>query len=116
MAGLEVGDTSSLEVEMDLERINDLLIPEIMLTSRYVMSHRLDYVHAMLLDREGATRSEAILNGIPKMVDLNAAFGQRVHLSMSVPEEQQIGGKSVESMMMQQQVKNIRRVLIKRNL
>ena len=104
MVGLEIGDTTSLEVEMDLERINDLLIPEIMLTSRYVMSHRLDYVHAMLLDREGATRSEVLLNGIPKMVDLNAALGQRVHLSMSVPESQQIEGKSVDSMMMQQQV------------
>ena len=104
MAGLEVGDTTSLEVEMDLERINDLLIPEIMLTSRYIMSHRLDYVHAMLLDREGATRSEVLLNGIPKMVDLNAALGQRVYLSMSVPEGEQIEGKSVDSMMMQQQV------------
>jgi len=68
------------------------------------MSHRLDYVHAMLLDREGATRSEVLLNDIPKMVDLNAALGQRVHLSMSVPENEQIGGLSVDSMLMQQQI------------
>ena len=104
MVGLEVGENTSLNVEIDLERINDLLIPEIMLTSRYEMSHRLDYVHAMLLDRVGATRSEVLLNDIPKMVDLNAALGQRVHLSMSVPENEQIGGLSVDSMLMQQQI------------
>jgi len=104
MVGLEIGENTSLQVEIDLERINDLLIPEIMLTSRYEMSHRLDYVHAMLLDREGATRSEVLLNDIPKMIDLNAALGQRVHLSMSVPENEQIGGIGVDSMMMQQQI------------
>ncbi len=104
MVGLEIDEYTSLQVEIDLERINDLLIPEIMLTSRYNMSHRLDYVHAMLLDREGATRSEVLLNDIPKKVDLNAALGQRVHLSMSVPENEQIGGMSVNSMMMQQQI------------
>nr|MBC8437764.1 hypothetical protein [Euryarchaeota archaeon] len=104
MFGLAMGEETSLSVEMDLERINDLLIPEIQLTSRYQMSHRLDFVHAMLLDREGATRSEVLLNDIPREVDFNAALGQRVHLSMSVPEVEQVNKQSVGSLMMQQQV------------
>ncbi len=104
MLGLDVGKNTSLEMEMDLERINDLVIPEIIITSRYEMSNELDFIHAMLLDRQGATRSEVLLNSIPKKVDLNAALGQRVHLSMSVPDEDQTSGRSVESMMMQQQV------------
>ena len=103
MLGLPVGESVNLDVEMDLERISDMLIPEIMLTGRYVMSHRLDTVHATLLDREGATRSEVLLNDIPRVVDLNAALGQRVHLSMTVPESEQTDGMSVDSLMMQQQ-------------
>lgn len=104
MFGFEIGQQTNLQVEMDLERINDLAIPEIQLTSRYEMSHTLDFVHAMLLDRQGATRSEVLLNDIPRSVDFNAALGQRVHLSMTVPEEEQINKLSVESIMMQQQI------------
>ncbi|MBT4059245.1 MAG: hypothetical protein HOE69_02935 [Euryarchaeota archaeon] len=104
MFGLKMGENTSLSAEIDLERINDLLIPEIQLTSRYEMSNRLEFIHATLLDRDGATRSEVLLNDIPKSVDLNAALGQRVHLSMSVPENHQTNKQSVGSLMMQQQV------------
>ena len=104
LIGLEPGVETSLKLESDLERINDLVIPETSVTARYEMSHRLDYVHAMLLDRAEGIRSEALISDVPRMIDLNAALGQRVHLSMTVPEIEQTHGRSVESMMMQQQV------------
>jgi hypothetical protein len=104
LLGFIPGQNTTLHMDADLERIGGQVIPEIMLTSRYEMSHRLDAMHAMLLDREGATRSEVLVTDIPSEIDLNAALGERVHLSMSTPDNEQVHGRSVKSLMMQQQV------------
>jgi hypothetical protein len=104
MLGFVPGQNTTLHMDADMERIGGQVIPEIMLTARYEMSHRLDAVHAMLLDREGASRSEVLVTDVPREIDLNAALGQRVHLSMSVPDNEQVHGRSVESLMMQQQI------------
>ncbi len=100
--GLTPGTATDLHMVTQLEIETGQTIPTTTIASHYEMSHRLDSVHAMLLDRNSGTRSEVLLTDIPRIVDVNAALGRRVTLSLSVPEDQQRDGMGVDSVFMQQ--------------
>ena len=102
--GLTPGTATDLHMVTQLEIETGQTIPTTTIVSRYNMSHRLDSVYAMMLDRNSGTRSEVLLTDIPRIVDVNAALGRRVTLSLSVPEDQQRDGMGVGSVFMQQLV------------
>ena len=66
------------------------------------MSNRLDWIHALLINREAGARTEMLINDIPESIDLRANLGTSISLDMTVPDAYRRAGPAVDSMMMQQ--------------
>ena len=65
------------------------------------MSNRLDWIHALLINREAGARTEMPINDIPESIDLRANLGTSISLDMTVPDAYRRAGPAVDSMMMQ---------------
>tara|TARA_B100000902_G_scaffold53463_2_gene60243 strand:- start:3389 stop:7759 length:4371 start_codon:yes stop_codon:yes gene_type:complete len=101
--GLEVNKETDLLIDSDF-KIRDTSggITEVTTSTHYYMSNRLEWIHALLINREAGARTELMINDIPQSIDLRASLGTSISMDMTVPEEYRIDGPAVDSIMMQQ--------------
>jgi hypothetical protein len=77
-------------------------ITEISTSTLFGMSTRLDWFHALLIDREAGSRTEMMVQDIPETVEIQASLGTAVSIDMTVPEQYRTDGFGVNSIMLQQ--------------
>ena len=102
LQGLNVGEPTSLLIDSIFEIRTTGGITEVGTTTHYWMSNRLDWVHALLINREAGSRTEIMIHDIPEAVDLQSSIGTAVSLDMTVPEEYRRDGTAVGAIMLQQ--------------
>lgn len=103
LQGLTVGESTALGLDSEfLIRETSGGITEVTTTTHFVMSNRLDWIHALLINREAGARTEMLINDIPESIDLRASLGTSISLDMTVPDAYRRAGPAVDSMMMQQ--------------
>jgi len=101
--GLNVGKSTSLGIDSIFEiRETSGGITEVTTSTHYFMSNRLDWIHALLINREAGARTEFLVNDIPESIDLQASIGTAISLDMTVPESSRRDGPAVDSIMLQQ--------------
>lgn len=101
--GLTVGESTSLGIDSDFSiRETSGGITEVTTSTHFVMSNRLEWIHAQLINREAGARTELLINDIPQSIDLRASLGTAISLDMTVPENHRRDGPAVDSIMMQQ--------------
>lgn len=100
--GLEVGTPTSLLVESDFRTETVGGITETSTSTLYQMSNRLDWFHALLLNRQSGSRTEMMVQDIPESVEIQASLGSAVSMDVTVPEEYRQGDLGVGSIMIQQ--------------
>jgi len=77
-------------------------ITEVSTSTLYQMTTRLDWFHALLIDREIGSRTEMMVQDIPESVEIQASLGTALSMDMTVPEEFRTDDKGVKSIMLQQ--------------
>lgn len=77
-------------------------ITEVSTSTLYQMTTRLDWFHALLIDREIGSRTEMMVQDIPESVEIQASLGTSLSMDMTVPEEFRTDDKGVKSIMLQQ--------------
>ena len=102
LQGLNVGEPTSLLIDSIFEIRTTGGITEVGTTTHYWMSNRLDWVHALLINREAGSRTEIMIHDLPEAVDLQSSIGTAVSLDMTVPEEYRRDGTAVGAIMLQQ--------------
>jgi len=102
MQGLEPGKPTNLFLDAVFEIRDSGGITQVSTGTQFVLSERLDWIHMMLINRESQSRTEMLINEIPKSIALQASLGTAISIDMSVPEEQRIEGFAVGSLMLQQ--------------
>tara|TARA_B100000686_G_scaffold341827_1_gene419868 strand:- start:1638 stop:5717 length:4080 start_codon:yes stop_codon:yes gene_type:complete len=100
--GLEVGSPTSLLVESVFRTETVGGITETSTSTLYSMSNRLDWFHALLLDRQAGSRTEMMVQDIPESVEIQASLGNAVSMDVTVPEQFRQGDLGVGSIMIQQ--------------
>ena len=100
--GLEAGVETGLLVESTFEFTTVAGITEVSTSTHYSMTDRLDWVHALLINREAGSRTEIMIDEIPETVDFTASLGTAVSIDMTVPDIYLRDGIGIESIMMQQ--------------
>jgi len=100
--GLEPGVETGLLVESIFEFTTVAGITEVSTSTHYSMTDRLDWVHALLINREAGSRTEIMIDEIPETVDFTASLGTAVSIDMTVPDIYLREGVGIESIMMQQ--------------
>ena len=100
--GLEAGVETGLLVESTFEFTTVAGITEVSTSTHYSMTDRLDWVHALLINREAGSRTEIMIDEIPETVDFTASLGTAVSIDMTVPDIYLREGIGIESIMMQQ--------------
>ena len=100
--GLQVGDPTSLLVESVFRTETLGGITETSTSTLYSMSNRLEWFHALLLDRQSGTRTEMMVQDIPESVEIQASLGNAISMDVTVPEEFRKGDLGVGSIMIQQ--------------
>jgi len=102
MQGLEPGKSTNLFLDAVFEIRDSGGITQVSTGTQFGLSERLDWIHMMLINRESQSRTEMLINEIPKSISLQASLGTAISIDMSVPEEQRIEGFAVGSLMLQQ--------------
>jgi hypothetical protein len=103
LQGLTVGESTALGIDSEFSiRETSGGITEVTTTTHFVMSNRLDWIHALLIDREAGARTEMLINDSPESIDLRASLGTAISLDMTVPDAYRRAGPAVDSIMMQQ--------------
>ena len=100
--GLEVGVQTGLLVESTFEFKTVAGITEVSTSTHYSMTDRLDWVHALLVNREAGSRTEIMIDEIPETVDFTASLGTAISIDMTVPDVYLREGIGIKSIMMQQ--------------
>ena len=100
--GLEAGEETGLLIESTFEFTTVAGITEVSTSTHYSMTDRLDWVHALLINREAGSRTEIMIDEIPETVDFTASLGTAVSIDMTVPDIYLREGIGIESIMMQQ--------------
>ena len=102
MQGLEPGKSTNLFLDSVFEIRDSGGITEVSTGTQFGLSERLDWIHMMLINRDSQSRTEMLINDIPKSIALQASLGTAISIDMSVPEEERIEGFAVGSLMLQQ--------------
>jgi hypothetical protein len=102
LQGLDVGESTSLFVDTTFEVRSVGEITEVSTSTQFSLSERLDWVHAMLVNRESKSRTEMLITDIPEAIALQASIGDAISLDMSVPDMYRRDGSAVGSIMLQQ--------------
>ena len=97
--GLEVGTPTSLLVESVFRTETVGGITETTTSTLYRMSNRLDWFHALVLNRQSGSRTEMMVQDIPESVEIQASLGNAVSMDVTVPEEFRKGDLGVGSIM-----------------
>ncbi|MDP6703081.1 MAG: hypothetical protein QF760_00945 [Candidatus Thalassarchaeaceae archaeon] len=102
LKGLEQGSSTSLLLDsvFNIETVGG--ITEISTSTLFGMSTRLDWFHALLIDREAGSRTEMMVQDLPESVEIQASLGTAVSIDMTVPEQYRTDGFGVGSIMLQQ--------------
>ena len=103
LQGLTVGEATTLGIDSEFS-ISETSggIVEVTTSTRFVLSNRLDWIHAELINRDAGARTEMLINDIPESIDLQASLGTTVSMDMTVPEKYRRDGPAVDSIMLQQ--------------
>ena len=102
MQGLEPGKPTNLFLDSVFEIRDSGGITEVSTGTQFGLSERLDWIHMMLINRDSQSRTEMLINEIPKSIALQASLGTAISIDMTVPEEERIEGFAVGSLMLQQ--------------
>ena len=103
LQGLTVGEATNLGIDSEFTiRETSGGINEVTTSTRFVLSNRLDWVHAELINRDAGARTEMLINDIPESIDLLASLGTSISIDMIVPEKYRRDGPAVDSIMLQQ--------------
>ena len=102
LEGLEPGVPTSLLLDsvFNIDTVGG--ITEVSTSTLYGMSTRLDWFHALLIDREAGSRTEMMVQDIPESVEIQASLGTALSIDMTVPEQYRTDGFGVGSIMLQQ--------------
>ena len=100
--GLEVGESTSLLVDSVFRTETIGGITETSTSTLYSMSNRLEWFHALVLDRQSGTRTEMMVQDIPESVEIQASIGNAISMDVTVPEQFREGDLGVGSIMIQQ--------------
>tara|TARA_B100001123_G_scaffold55879_1_gene59538 strand:- start:8676 stop:13052 length:4377 start_codon:yes stop_codon:yes gene_type:complete len=100
--GLEVGQPTSLLVDSVFRTETVGGITETTTSALYSMSNRLEWFHALVLDRQSGTRTEMMVQDIPESVEIQASIGNAISMDVTVPEQFRRGDLGVGSIMIQQ--------------
>jgi len=100
--GLDVGKPTSLLVDSVFRTEMVGGITEISTSTLYSMSNRLEWFHALLLDRQAGSRTEMMVQDIPESVEIQASLGNALSMDVTVPEQYRKGDLGVGSIMIQQ--------------
>jgi hypothetical protein len=102
LEGLEPGVSTSLLLDsvFNIDTVGG--ITEVSTSTLYGMSTRLDWFHALLIDREAGSRTEMMVQDIPESVEIQASLGTALSIDMTVPEQYRTDGFGVGSIMLQQ--------------
>ena len=95
MQGLNPGESTSLFIDSIFEIRNSGGIAEVSTGTQFGISERLDWIHMMLINRDSQSRTEMLINEIPKSISLQASLGTAISIDMSVPEQERIEGLSL---------------------
>ena len=77
-------------------------ITETSTSTLYQMTNRLDWFHALLIDRTSGSRTEMMVEDIPESVEIQASLGTSISMDVTVPEQYRVDGFGVGSIMIQQ--------------
>ena len=103
LQGLTVGEATTLGIDTEFSiRETSGGITEVTTSTRFVLSNRLDWIHAELINRDAGARTEMLINDIPESIDLLASLGTTISIDMTVPEQYRRDGPAVDSIMLQQ--------------
>ena len=102
MQGLSPGESTSLYIDSIFEIRESGGITTVSTGTQFSISERLDWIHMMLINRDSQSRTEMLINEIPKSISLQASLGTAISIGMSVPEQERIEGFAVGSLMLQQ--------------
>ncbi len=102
MQGLTPGESTSLYIDSIFEVRDSGGIATVSTGTQFGISEELEWIHMMLVNRESQSRTEMLINQIPKSISLQASLGTAISIDMSVPENERIEGFSVGSLMLQQ--------------
>ena len=103
LQGLTVGEATNLGIDSEFTiRETSGGINEVTTSTRFVLSNRLDWIHAELINRDAGARTEMLINDIPESIDLQASLGTSISIDMIVPEKYRRDGPAVDSIMLQQ--------------
>ena len=100
--GLDVGKPTSLLVDSVFRTETVGGITETSTSTLYSMSNRLEWFHALLLDRQAGSRTEMMVQDIPESVEIQANLGNAISMDVTVPEQYRKGDLGVGSIMIQQ--------------
>jgi len=100
--GLDVGEPTSLLVDSTFRTETVGGITETSTSTLYSMSNRLEWFHALVLDRQSGTRTEMMVQDIPESVEIQASIGNAISMDVTVPEQFRQGDLGVGSIMIQQ--------------
>lgn len=102
MQGLKPGESTSIYIDSIFEIRDSGGIAEVSTGTQFSISERLDWIHMILVNRDSQSRTEMLINEIPKSIALQASLGTAISIDMSVPEQERIQGFAVGSLMLQQ--------------
>jgi hypothetical protein len=102
MQGLSPGESTSLYIDSIFEIRDSGGITTVSTGTQFSISERLDWIHMMLINRDSQSRTEMLIDEIPKSISLQASLGTAISIGMSVPEQERIEGFAVGSLMLQQ--------------
>ena len=100
--GLQVGQSTSVLVDSEFRTQEVGGITETSTSTLYSMSNRLDWFHALLLDRQAGSRTEMMVKDIPESVEIQASLGTSISMDVTVPDQFRKGQIGVGSLMVQQ--------------
>jgi hypothetical protein len=100
--GLDVGEPTSLLVDSVFRTETIGGITETSTSTLYSMSNRLEWFHALLIDRQSGSRTEMMVQDIPESVEIQASLGNAISMDVTVPDQFRRGDLGVGSIMIQQ--------------
>ncbi len=101
MTGLDTTLSRDASVIAQFNSDTSFTVPRVGIDMHYDIGESLEYVHAVMIDRENSQRFETLLKGVPRSADLAATIGDILLLDFSVPEQWRNGSHSAEAAMIQ---------------
>lgn len=102
LEGLDVGEPTSLGMDSVFRTETIGGITETSTSTLYSMSTRLDWFHALLIDRQAGSRTEMMVQDIPESIEIQATLGTAISMDVTVPDQFRIDDIGVGSIMIQQ--------------